>query len=319
MQTIKHPAPLAAPPWLEGRLAGGPISWGVCEVPGWGAELPPERVLREMRSVGLTATEAGPAGYLGTDLATVSRRLEQAGLRLVGAFVPAVLHEPDALAGTLESVRRQADLLAAAGATHLVSAAVVDLAWSPRTPLRERAWGTLLQGLDQLDDLARAAGLEHVLHPHVGTLVETDAELRRVLAGGDVRICLDTGHLGLGGCDLVELVRTWGTRVGHVHLKDVRAAVARRLHDGALDLVGATRAGLFCPLGDGDLPVAEVVEALELGGYPGWYVLEQDTTLESAELPEGAGPVLDAARSVEFLRRCRAPRRHGPGTPEEVG
>jgi len=27
------------------KIAGAPISWGVCEVPGWGYQLTPERVL----------------------------------------------------------------------------------------------------------------------------------------------------------------------------------------------------------------------------------------------------------------------------------
>ena len=82
-------------PSLE-RLAGAPISWGVCEVPGWGIELPPERVLAEMRSLGLRATEAGPDGYLPSDPAALEELLARHELRLVGGFLPVVLHERSA-------------------------------------------------------------------------------------------------------------------------------------------------------------------------------------------------------------------------------
>src|SRR5687768_6586877 len=85
----------AAPSTLHGRkLAGAPISWGVCEIPGWGRMLPPERVLAEMASLGLRATEMGPVGYLPPDTDDVRTLLAGHGLGLVAAFVPLVLHEP---------------------------------------------------------------------------------------------------------------------------------------------------------------------------------------------------------------------------------
>ena len=77
------------------RLAAAPISWGVCEVPGWGHQLPPDRVFGEMATLGFTATELGPIGYLPFEPAAIREALERHGLRLVGGFVPLVLHEPD--------------------------------------------------------------------------------------------------------------------------------------------------------------------------------------------------------------------------------
>src|SRR3954463_2185889 len=71
------------------KIAGAPISWGVCEVPGWGYQLGADRVLREMREVGLIATEFGPDGFLPDDAI-----LREAGLLAVGGFVPVVLHDP---------------------------------------------------------------------------------------------------------------------------------------------------------------------------------------------------------------------------------
>src|SRR5690348_4057743 len=113
-------------PELLDRVAAGPISWGVCEVPGWGLQLEPDRVLAEMRELGLKASEAGPDGWLGTDPALVRRLLETNDLRLVGGFLGIVLHDPDRLEMSLARVRRTAALFAEAGGDILCSAAIVD-------------------------------------------------------------------------------------------------------------------------------------------------------------------------------------------------
>ena len=84
-------------------IAGAPISWGVCEVPGWGYQLPPDRVLREMREVGLAATELGPDGFLPGDPGAL---LSRYGLRPVGGFTPLVLHVPGHAPGHVAFVRQ---------------------------------------------------------------------------------------------------------------------------------------------------------------------------------------------------------------------
>ena len=302
------------------RLAGGPISWGVCEVPGWGVQLPPERVLAGMRAAGLTAVEAGPDGYLGATAATVSRLLGEHGLRLVGGFVPAVLHLPDEREASFSNVERVATLYAEAGAEILVSAVATDLAWSPRTPLAAAAWSAVFDGLDRLDELAARHGLRHALHPHVGTLVETADDVERVLEGSDVGLCLDTGHLVLGGVDPVAFARDAAERIVHVHLKDVRTDLADALRRGELTLLEATRRGVFLPLGDGGAPIAETIDALAAAGYDGWYVLEQDTTLAAnAPAESETRPIDDTRHSLAYLRRLGLVDRAAPaGQAREV-
>jgi inosose dehydratase len=133
-------------------------------------------------------------------------------------------------------------------------------------------------------------------------LVETGDEVQRLLEGSPVAICLDTGHLTIGGADPLELAGAASSRVGLVHLKDVRTAVAARLNAGEMDLMAAVQAGLFAPLGDGDVPIADIVTTLERDGYAGRYVLEQDVALTDGEPPTGEGPVRDVAKSVAYLR-----------------
>jgi inosose dehydratase len=288
-------------PARAGRVAGAPISWGVCEVPDWGVQLPRRRVLAEMRSVGLRATELGPDGYLPADPAALRAELDGYGLRLVAGFVPLVLHLPERAADQLAEARRAAALLAGAGGEVLVAAAATGQdGYDERPELDEAGWAHLAGMLDRVAEAAGAHGLALALHPHVGTMIERRDEVMRLLDRSGVALCVDTGHLIVGGTDPLALVGEAPSRVGHVHLKDVDLGIARRVGAGELGYAAAVRAGLYRPLGAGDAPVAEVVETLERAGYHHWYVLEQDVAL-GAEPPEGGGPVADVRASLAFL------------------
>jgi inosose dehydratase len=292
--------PPDGPPATRRKLAAAPISWGVCEVPGWGHQLPPERVLHEIASLGLPATELGPLGYLSLDPQEARDLLDRFGLRLVAGFVPLVLHDatPE---DARKSVEGPARLLAQLGAEVLMVATILDVAWSAPGRLHGDAWRRLGENLDLLGEQVESHGLTLALHPHADTMVENDEQVERILAESDVRVCLDTGHLSIGGTNLAEFVRCHAERIVHVHLKDVDARLAARVAARELTLVEATRAGLFLPLGRGDAPIAEVVGLLDRQGYDRWLVLEQDTTLTGEEPPVGGGPVLDVRASVDYL------------------
>ena len=291
---------------ITDRIAGAPISWGICEVPGWGRQLSPSRVLGEMASLGINATELGAVGYLPTDPDALSDLLGEFGLRLVAGFVPVVLHDPDARALSLQHAEVAARTLAAAGADVFVSTVVMDEAWTPPVTLDRHHWRELLAGLDEVDRLAADHGLVQALHPHVGTLVERADDVQRVLDHSEVGWCLDGGHLYIGGFDPVDFVHQAGGQIRHVHLKDVEDRVARTLHEGTLSLLEATQQGLFVPLGEGDARVDMTIEELERAGYDGWYVIEQDAALEGDEPPIGSGPIVDVRRSVAHLRKLLA-------------
>jgi inosose dehydratase len=280
---------------LPGRLAAAPISWGVCEVPGWGLQLPPDRVFAEMAELGITATELGPLGWLPTDGAQAKAVLDRYGLHLVGGFVPVVVHEPDL---DRDYARRAAAQLAQAGGEVFVAATVMTLEWAPPQPLDEDTWKLAGDHLDTLADIAREEGVELVLHPHVDTVLETKQDVDRALAHTRVPWCLDTGHLLIGGTDPLAFVQENGDRIGHVHFKDVDARIAARTD---LTLMQAVQHGLFKPLGSGDARIDEVVDALRRSGYERWLVLEQDLAITGSEPPVGGGPTLDVRKSIEFL------------------
>lgn len=289
------------------RVAGAPISWGVCEVPGWGAMLPPERVFAEMADLGLGATELGPVDdWLPLDAAAIRAALAPHRLRLVGGFVPLVLHEADP-APALTRARHVAERMAAAGADTFVLAIVGAEDWSlPERPLAEAGWRRLGSHVDALAELTGGLGMSTVIHPHVGTLVERAEEVEALLGTTSAAWCLDPGHLLIGGFDPLDFLRRHGDRVGHVHLKDVDLAVAERLRGGELTLMEATRAGLFQPLGEGDAGIAALVRELVARDYDGWAVLEQDTMIAGDPPPPGSGPVGDVAKSLAFLNETVA-------------
>ena len=284
------------------KVAGAPITWGVCEVPGWGHQMSAERVLREMRELGLEATELGPPEYLPDGAADLRRQLDSSRLSLAGGFLAAVLHEPDSRAATLGLVVTTAAKLAAAGAEVLVLAAALPGAgYETRERLTEDGWAALIETLNAVEEAVAARGLGLAVHPHAGTAIAGAAEVSRLLERTAVPLCLDTGHLFLGGVDPAELARAAGSRVSHVHLKDVDADLAAQLAGGRFSYVEAVRAGLYRPLGQGDLDLQAAFQSLQESGYEGWYVLEQDVALAEEPAP-GEGPLVAARQSVEFFR-----------------
>ncbi|MYS22423.1 2-keto-myo-inositol dehydratase [Streptomyces sp. DvalAA-14] len=298
---------------LARRIAGAPISWGVCEVPGWGHQLPPELVLRQMREAGLSATEFGPEGFLPDAPADKAATLASYGLRAVGQFVPVVLHDPghDPLP---EVESAMTGLLAADAGTVVIAAATGTDGYDARPALDEAGWARLLSNLDRIAAAAAAAGLTATLHPHVGTMIESGEETQRVLEGSGIGLCLDTGHLLIGGGDPVAVAAGWPHRIAHVHLKDVRLGLAQQVRAGATTYTAAVADGMYAPLGAGDVDIAGIVRLLEDSGYAGWYVLEQDTVLHAAPGQDGGADPLDDVRAcVAYLLALAGAPGDAPG------
>src|SRR4051812_1070982 len=242
------------------RLAAAPISWGVCEVPDWGHQLDRDRVLDDAARLGLREIEAGPPGFLPSDAREARELVERRGMRVIGGFVTAVLHRQDRLDDELTALDAQAKWLADLGSEVLVLAAATgrDDYDVPASPSADE-WRTLLAALPRAIEVARARGLDTALHPHVGTVIETRAAIDRVLAESEIPLCLDTGHVFVGGGDPVAIARGHPRRIRHVHLKDADAALAAAVRERRMPYAEAVARGLFRPLGDGDARIADVL------------------------------------------------------------
>ena len=281
----------------QNKIAGAPISWGVCEVPGWGYQLPPDRVLTE--SGRLPGRHRARARGLPsrTNRSDGPRAVPHRFTRSAGSPPLRCFHRPDH--DPLRDVIEVLERYAATGARTLVLSADSVLAgYDTRPTLDEQGWATLLTNLDRIDAVAAEHNVRAVLHPHVGTLIENGDEVQRVLEGSSISLCLDTGHLLIGGTDPAELTRQVPHRIAHTHMKDVDLSLARQVQSGRRTYTEAVRDGMYRPLGTGDVDVAAIVGHLRTQGYDGWYVLEQDTIL--IEEPPGEGPAADVNTSAAY-------------------
>lgn len=296
-------------------IGTAPISWGACEIPNWGDQLPYAQVLDEMRACGYEGTELGPWSYLPTDPATLRRELGARGLALAGAFCPVTLHDRDQSAASLRTARATIDLLAAAGAPVLVLADAGDerrAAIAGRVPADGSAgfshgeWRRFGDGVNTIARYARERGLVTAFHPHVASYVERPEEIARLMRDTDptlVGLCLDTGHIAYAGGDPVEVARAHARRVRHVHLKDLRREVRADVLTRHLDFRDAVSLGVFAPLGDGSLDLRGTLSALRAVGYRGWLIVEQDVRLGVSPI---AAPLRDAKRSRAYLTEVLA-------------
>ncbi|NNF53336.1 MAG: TIM barrel protein [Acidimicrobiales bacterium] len=288
------------------RFATAPISWGICEVPGWGHQLSVERVLAEMAGLGFSHTELGSLGWLPSTAEELRSVLKGNSLALLAGFVPVVLHDETQVDVSERAAIEAADLLAAAGAKYFNTAPVMSWDWQPRRELTVTEWSRLIAGLAMVEEVCAERGLTQVVHEHWGTAIETVDDVNHLLEASPVLFVLDTAHMSLGGCDPLEFASRNSDRVGLVHLKDMRLRMAdafkkSQLGDTPLSLMGAVQDGIWPAIGQGDLPIAQIIETLEANGYDGWYVVEQDCAITGAKPAPGDGPVKDVQQSIEFL------------------
>ena len=260
----------------------------------------PIGVLSEMCEVGLLATELGPEGFLPTDPAAMAGVLSQHGLQAVGGFTPLLLH----LRGITTPSPRSTAFWTATPPPAPRSSSCLPTAVSPAmTPAPQTGRCRLGHPVVQPGSgggLAGSRGMRAVLHPHVGTMIEKGHEVQQVLDGSWISLCLDTGHMLIGGTDPAELARQAPDRIAQLHLKDVDSRIAAKVQSGLLTYSEAVGQGMYRPLGTGDVDVPAIVGHVLAQGYDGWYTLEQDTIL--TEEPTHHGPVKDVAASAEYLR-----------------
>lgn len=285
------------------RVAAAPISWGISELQELPAGMTPDVVLEQMVMAGYEGTELGPPGFLG-DGDAVRTRLDRHRLQLVGAFLPLRFSRAEHADEDLAWLDRALDLLddATPGPVRpkaILADATVEpdrvalagrITEHPETWLPRERFRALVDGLHRAADICQQRGYDAVLHPHGGSYVETDAEIRAVLDEldpGRCGFCLDTGHVALGGADPVALARDYADRLRHVHLKDFDRAVLARVSLEGGDFGALVRAGVFAELGTGQAGMREGVETLLRVGYRGWIVVEQDRALTPADtLPD---------------------------------
>lgn len=297
------------------RLGVNPLLWTNDDLPMLGDETPLAACLAEARLAGFTGVEMGrkfPRNY-----AELGPLLEHESLVLASGWYSSRLLERD-VAAEIQAMQGHLALMQAAGVGAMVfceTARCVHLdrttPVSRRPRLGEAEWDVLLPRVQAVADYLADHGVRMAYHHHMGTVVQAEADVARLMDGTstNVGLLLDTGHCRFAGGDPLAWARRWGERIVHVHCKDVREFVLARVRNRDASFLDAVLDGVFTVPGDGDLDYAAILRELVAHGYAGWLIVEaeQDQAVAPpwplaqrshrflAETAQGAGLALAAA------------------------
>lgn len=274
---------------MRADVAGAPVSFGVFELtPEGAATVAADDLLSALAGSGYRGVDLGPEGFLGEGRA-LRRRLAAHDLELAGGWVQLPFSDDEAFAASLPRLDRALGLFAdaaQAGPHRLPLPTLADDGSAARAAAPGRGaqvdaldaagWDRLRRNTRRAAAVVRAAGFEPTFHHHAGTFVESPAEIDRFLADVDMELTLDTGHLVLAGGDPLEAVRRWGTRINHLHLKDVDTAELRRVVAAGGGMREVWSSGAFVAFGRGDVDIDGVLAAMAALDFDGWIVVEQD-------------------------------------------
>jgi inosose dehydratase len=268
------------------RLGYHSITWGGVVGDSTGVTSVKDLYYRANGSMATAVHAIGAAGYAGTEMFDgnlvdyaerpdeLRQLLADANVQLVSVYSGANFIYADILPDEMSRIQRAAELAQTFGAERLVVGGGARRAAGTTDEDYER----LGESLDRVVRIAEAHGLEASYHPHLTTIVESPSELDRIMQLSSIAFCPDTAHLAAGGGDPAALIRRYGGRVRHVHLKDFRADPFQ-----------------FLPLGEGDLDFADIIAAVREVGYDSWLMVELDSY---------SGDPADAARiSKAYLDR----------------
>lgn len=301
------------------QVANAPCSYGAFEITvGVDPLVPaPLAVLDAIQQAGYAGTDLGPLGYLGAGR-ELADRLAARGLRLAGGYLEMPYSRPELMGNAMRELEALLDVFDA-----VTSSSSQDGVYPPRPTLadagsderraapgraqkdrqlglRPDGWAHLAEGVTRAVEACRARGYEPTFHHHAATYIEAPWEIEELLNRTEVGLCLDTGHLLLAGGDPVQGLADWGERINHLHIKDARLKVIEGIVKERAPVEEVWRRGAFCPLGQGDLDIDEVLARLKARPYRGWLVVEQDTIPNPARPSDE--PAWDQARNREFLR-----------------
>lgn len=263
------------------KLAINPLTWTNDDMPELGAETPLETCLAEAKLAGFAGVELG--NKFPRTASALKPILDAHGLALASGWYGSNLLERDVDA-EMAAAEPHIALLSALGCTAMVHCEVTSAIHgnkgkpvAERPVLTEQQWDVLLPRLDEMAKRLGDRGLAMAYHHHMGTLIESEAEIDRMMAGTThVGLLLDTGHLTFAGGDPVRAARNHAKRVTHVHAKDIRADVMADVKVRRLSFLDSVLAGVFTVPGDGCVDYAAVLPPIAAAGYSGWLVVEAE-------------------------------------------
>lgn len=287
------------------KLGCAPINWTNDDLPELGGELTFEQCISEMALAGFAGSEIGTK--YPTDRSVLKKALDLRNLTICnGWFSSHFTSKPKE--ETIQAFIEHRDFLYDMGA-RVVGVGEVGRTihgnenaplFSDRPYLTEEQFQALATGLEEIGQLAQEKGMKVAFHYHVGTGIETKAEIDKIMEMTDpnlVHLLFDTGHATVAGENPIEILQQYASRVGHVHVKDVRSEVLEKMQKENLSFLQGIKAGLFTVPGDGDMVnIEKVFELLGESNYEGWIVVEAEQD------PHKADPLEYAIKARNFIR-----------------
>jgi inosose dehydratase len=264
------------------KLGTNPIAWSNDDMPELGGDTPLETCLAQAAEAGFVGIEKG--NKFPNDPLTMQAVLGRHGLELVSGWHSGNLRTRS-VEDEIKAMRPHFDLLKACGSKVLIWAETAgtvqgrrDVPVADRPLLGEAEWPGWLERITQLADWMQANGLPMAFHHHMGTVIEKAHEIDRLMAGTppSVGLLYDTGHLTFAGEDPAATARKWAKRIVHVHTKDVRPDVMRRVHAERLSFLDAVVEGVYTVPGDGCIDFVAALRPVADAGYAGWLICEAE-------------------------------------------
>lgn len=282
-----------------------PTCWTNDDFPWVGDDIPFQQCVSEMALAGFEGCSVGHK--YPTDIPTLKKELGMRGLRVSEPWVSLYFTANDMADLTIEAFREQIAFITEMGGERIVVAELgnsvhqlPDVSVLPNKPVFDDSqWGRLVNGLHEVGKLTKDAGLDLCYHHHVGSGVQTRAEVDRLMDATDpdlVHLLLDTGHLYWGGDDPLDLARAHADRIRHVHLKDIREAVKEEAVRERWSFYDGVMAGVFTVPGDGCIDFPPILQTLADAGYEGWF------SVEAEQDARRANPLEYALKARAYLR-----------------
>ena len=287
------------------RLGIAPIGWTNDDMPDLGAENTFEQCVSEMALAGFTGCEVG--NKYPKDTAVLKKALDLRGMQICNQWFSSFLLtkpfeevEKDARAQLAYLRAMGAKIIGFSEQSYSVQGKLDTPIFGHKYVMNDAEWARLLDGLNRLGKIAlEEYGIALTYHHHMGTVIQTEEETDRFLAGTDpryVNLLYDTGHFAFAGFDPLAMVKKYVGRIRHVHLKDVRPEVLERVHKEDMSFLNAVRAGAFTVPGDGCIDFEPIFKVLEDAGYEGWMLVEAEQD------PAIANPFEYALKGRKYIR-----------------
>ncbi|MBW9147104.1 myo-inosose-2 dehydratase [Clostridium sp. CM028] len=286
------------------KLGIAPIAWTNDDMPDLGKENTFDQCLSEAALAGFQGTEVG--NKYPKDVKVLKKALELRGLEIASGWFSSFLTTKPYEETKAEFIKHR-DFLHALGANiivvaeqgHSVQGEVDTPVFDEKYHFNEEEWKLLGNGLNKLGKLAQDKGMKLVYHHHMGTGVQTTEEIDKLMSITDeklVYLLFDSGHLVYSGEEHIEILKKYINRIKHVHLKDIRPEIAKKVKDEKLSFLKGVRLGAFTVPGDGSIDFNAIFKILAENNYEGWLLVEAEQD------PAKANPFEYAVKARKYIK-----------------